>query len=255
MIIKSKSIERHIKSIIPKYIKTLIVSLLVNNFFGYLIKLSKCDKTIIGGYFDYSLVSDAEAAKIFWGFWESGEIRFSRRFANSNTIIELGSSVGVTLGNLSNNSKNKKFVCVEASKINFDKLLKLKNNLRSCNEYVLIHAALAYGKKQLFFNHSSTVSSSIYDNNSAKGISVEAITLNKILEANSINEKYTLITDIEGAESEIFFHDEISLNNCETIIAELEDTERYSIKDQEKRLEDIGFKLKEKYANLVVYEK
>ena len=97
-------------------------------------------KNLFGGVFDYSNVSDKEAARIFWGVWESAEIRFSKRFANSDTVVELGSSVGVTLGVLANNRTDTKFVCVEASPINFEKLSSLRSKLpHNGNDYVLLN--------------------------------------------------------------------------------------------------------------------
>ena len=51
---------------------------------------------------------------------------------------------------------------------------------------------------------------------------VNTTTLSQILKENKIDEKFTLITDISGAENEIFFKDPMALKNCDTIIAELE---------------------------------
>ena len=98
----------------------------------------KINKNLLGGFFDYSIVTNKEAALIFWGIWESAEIRFSKRFADTKVIIELGSSIGVNFGVLTNCLDNRKFICVEASKINFEKLLHLKNQIKSnkheCND-------------------------------------------------------------------------------------------------------------------------
>ena len=99
---KSVSLERKIKSLIPNNVKKLILFFLTSRILGKIIKISKIKSNLFGGKFDYDLVSDVEAARIFWGVWESAEIRFSKRFVQTDTIVELGSSVGVTLGVLSN---------------------------------------------------------------------------------------------------------------------------------------------------------
>ena len=122
--IKSNSFERHLKRLIPDQVKKIIIMMLINKFTGRLIKFFKIRFTIIGGKYNYNLASDLEAAKIFFGLWESAEIRYSKKYAKSDVVIELGSSIGVTLALLSNIKKNTKFICLEASNTNFKKLKK-----------------------------------------------------------------------------------------------------------------------------------
>ena len=151
MIFKSKSIERKIKNLIPLKFKKILENLVVNHFVGKLIKFSGIKYNLFGGVFDYSTVTENETASIFFGIWESAEIRFAKRFANSQTIVELGSSVGVTLGVLANNRINTKFVCIEASKKNYEKLIKLKKILpQKGNEYILLNKAVAYDVSHTF---------------------------------------------------------------------------------------------------------
>jgi len=121
--LKTKSLERFVKSLIPLNLKKFLLFFLVNSFVGKLLKSLKISWNLFGGKFNYSLVSDRDAAKIFWGIWESAEIRFSKRFVSTNTVIELGSSVGVTLGVLSNTRTSTKFICLEASSENFAKTI------------------------------------------------------------------------------------------------------------------------------------
>ena len=100
--LKTTSLERKLKRLVSPNIKSFLLYFLLNSYVGKALKFFKIRWNLFGGKFDYSLVSDKDAAKIFWGIWESAEIRFAKRFAFSSTIIELGSSVGVTLGVLSN---------------------------------------------------------------------------------------------------------------------------------------------------------
>ena len=253
--VKSVSLERKIKSIIPNNIKKLVISFLTRPILGKIIKITKINSNLFGGTFDYDLVCDVEAARIFWGVWESAEIRFSKRFAQTDTIIELGSSVGVTLGVLSNLRSNTKFICVEASATNFKKLSDLQKKLSTKNVYSLINKAIAYGKDNVGFSYISTTGSKIDETIKDSKNSVPTITLTRLLEENRISGKYTLITDIEGAESEIFFKDEVALENCVRIIAELEETSSYSIEEQINKLISVGFRITESYGNVFVFSR
>jgi len=253
--LKSASLERKIKSLIPNNGKKLILFFLTSPILGKIIKISKIKSNLFGGKFDYDLVSDVEAARIFWGVWESAEIRFSKRFVQTDTIVELGSSVGVTLGVLSNLRQNTKFVCVEASTTNFEKLTRLQKQLSTNNVYSLINKAIAYNKDFVGFASTSTTGSKIDETIETSENFVPTITLSRLLEENRVNDEYTLITDIEGAESEIFFVDKIALKNCVRIIAELEETPSYSMEEQINKLISIGFSITESYGNVFVFSR
>lgn len=256
--LKSKSLERNFKSLIPLSIKKILIKIIVNSFVGKLIKISRIKLNLFGGVFDYSTVTANEAASIFFGVWESAEIRFAKRFAKSKIIIELGSSVGVTLGVLSNTLDNRKFICVEASKKNFKKLIHLKKFLpQRGNEYIFLNKAIAYGVSHVHFEHTSTLGSKIKNDNKKNVQSniVPTISLNEILNLNLIKGTYTLITDIEGAEAEIFFKDKIALKKCETIIAEIENVSKYTVEKQISELVKLGFEICERYGNVLVMTK
>ena len=250
--IKSNSFERHLKRLIPDQVKKIIIMMLINKFTGRLIKFLKIRFTIIGGKYNYNLVSDLEAAKIFFGLWESAEIRYSKKYAKSHVVIELGSSIGVTLALLSNIKKNTKFICLEASNINFKKLQKLRSKLSNRNKYILVNKAISYKADTIAFEHISTTGSSIDKTPAYSSEIISTITLNQLILDHCEKERFTLITDIEGAEADIFFMDKESLINCNEIIAELEDTEVHSQEDQINQLESLGFKLIERYGKVVV---
>lgn len=250
--IKTTSLERKLKRLVPPNVKSLLLYFLLNSFVGKALKFFKIRWNLFGGKFDYSLVSDKDAAKIFWGIWESAEIRFAKRFALSKTIIELGSSVGVTLGVLSNIRKQTKFICVEAALENFDKLNSLKTLLPSNNEYILLNKAIAYDVDRVAFEFTSATGSKINEQGNELGSYVDATTLSDVLKENQIESEYTLISDIEGAEEAVFFKDEAALKKCVLIIAELENTSSKTIEEQISKLQDIGFSLTERYGCVVV---
>ena len=64
---KTTALERKIKYLIPKNIKKIIVNIISNSVIGYLLKKLKINKNLLGGFFDYSIVTNKEAALIFWG--------------------------------------------------------------------------------------------------------------------------------------------------------------------------------------------
>ena len=252
MKVLTTSLERKFKSYVPNRIKKLIVVFLCNKHLGKLIKKLGIQYNLFGGYFDYSLVSDVEAAHIFWGVWESSEIRFSKRFIDCETIIELGSSVGVTLGVLAKKNQNKTFICIEASNVNFEKLKILSYQLPKNNEYILINKAIAYGVDNVSFFHTSTTGSRITDEISGEQQYIAATTLKNIISEYEVQNDFCLISDIEGAESSIFFEDASSLQNCKTIVADLEDTGSHTCEQQIAKLISVGFSVVERYANVVV---
>ncbi len=253
---KTKSFERKFKAFFPRKVKFALARIICNKYIGKLIKFLNFKKTILGGYFNFRLVSDIQAAKIFFGIWESAEIRFCKRFINNNTIIELGSSVGVTLGLLSKFNSDCEVVCVEANPLNYEILLKLSKEIpKNNNRYHFHNNAIYYKSDQVEFYITSTTGSSIFNNNSSKKISLRAITLSEIINIHCINKPYTLITDIEGSEADIFFNDSLALELCFQIICELEDIPNFSIEQQLNRLNQLGFKVIEKYGNVFYLEK
>ena len=249
----TSSLERKFKNIVRSKASIYFAHSILSNFMvGKLLKFFKIRWNFFGGKFDYSLVSDKDAAKIFWGIWESAEIRFAKRFAFSSTIIELGSSVGVTLGVLSNIRQHTKFICIEAASENFEKLNSLKTLLPTNNEYILVNKAIAYGVDKVSFEFTSATGSKINEKSTELGSYVDAITLSDVLEENQIESEYTLIADIEGAEEAVFFKDEAALKKCVLIIAELENTSSHTIDEQISKLQDIGFGITERYGCVVV---
>lgn len=89
ILLKTTSFEHTLKNIIPNFVKKTILLLIVNSTVALCIKLLKLKTNMFGGMFDYKYTTNKESAKIFFGVWESAEIRFAKRFAETKTIIEL----------------------------------------------------------------------------------------------------------------------------------------------------------------------
>ena len=161
------------------------------------------------------------------------------------------------LGVLANKRYNTNFICVEASPINFKKLLKLKTKLPdNCNNYELINKAISYGSDNVKFKHISTKGSKTLINDTTRDtIQLPCITLNAIINDYKIKENYTLITDIEGDEASVFFNDYQALNQCKNIIAEIDDAPTATAKEQISQLQKIGFSIAEQYGRVYVFTK
>ena len=85
---------------------------------------------------------------------------------------------------------------------------------------------------------------------------IRAIKLSEIVEEHMVNAKnYVLISDIEGAETDIFYMDSRALLKCKIIICELDKVEGHSISDQVKKLSSLGFVLKEHFGQVYVFKK
>lgn len=251
--LKSTSLERRLKSLTPFALKKMVATVIAGPVAGKIIKFSRVKFTLLGGTFDYSLVEDVAAAGIFWGMWEGAEVRFAKRFAGNDTIVELGSSVGVTLGTLAKAYPKAHFVCVEASPRNFKLLNKLRESLSKDLNIKFFNKAIDYsGVESIGFSETSYTGSKIADHETAieKTVAIKTMTLSEILAAVPVTGQYTLVTDIEGAEADIFYQDEAALKQCDKIICELENTPKYSMQDQVDRLCSIGFETVEIYGNV-----
>ena len=160
------------------------------------------------------------------------------------------------LGTLANQRYNTNFICVEASPINFEKLLRTKELLpNNSNKYKLINKAIAYGVNHAPFLHRTTKGSKVLKKKINGSIQLPCITLSEIIKQFKIEEEFSLITDIEGNETPIFFEDTKALNKCITIIAEIEDTSNASTIQQINQLKKIGFSVIEHYGRVYVFSK
>jgi FkbM family methyltransferase len=258
----STSVERRFKKLIPSFVKQFLVNIFCSSFFGSFIKLF-LKKTLKGAKFNFKIVDSKSAAKIYFGIWESAEIRFAEKYVkNGDTVIELGSSVGVTMATLLSNKKLTKFIAVEANPKTFKLLNKTAEfYTHKAQDVVILNKAISYeNSKYVRFSEKSLTDSKIQEDHEAVNketiVEVSSITLNQLIKNYTQPETtYTLITDIEGAEAEIFFKDSLALTQCKTIVCELEDTQQYSMKSQIKELEKIGFKLIEFYGNVFAFQR
>lgn len=161
-------------------------------------------------------------AALFWGIYESAEIRFVRSYLDGNCdVVELGSSLGGVSCEITRKlSTGRKLICVEANP-NILSLLQKNLTLNAPNKNCrVIHGAISYdGDGYIDFVIGDSNLSSRQGTEGAVQ-KVPSLTLSGILEAESITD-YALVCDIEGAEAQIFNRDHQAFSGCRTLVIEL----------------------------------
>lgn len=211
------------------------------------------------------LVTSTIKAMLFWGLYESAEIRFIRRYLRHDLdVVKLGGSIGVVTCQIRRLiSPDRKVVCVEA---NPELTGAIKNNLRLndlVNGVSVLNLAIGYDA-----SHCKSVPMD-FDGDNLGGLlsqtlhaghetNIQRTTLSQIIEDYGLT-SYVLVSDIEGAEAGIAIKDRAALRNCKQIIIELHDTVLDGVAISAERLyqsfTDIhGFKLRASHGPVYVFE-
>jgi FkbM family methyltransferase len=254
--VQTTSLERKVKSLLPSSLKAALTQFLCIPPIGWLLQqLTK--NTLLGFQYPLQLVDSVTAARIFFGIHESAEIRFALRHCTHKAIVvELGCSIGVMAAALKRHKSIDQYIAVEPSTVNVEIARKV---FRVINKDVVIcHKAISYGSEEKsFLQNTGYITNAVMEGqkDNLAGEWVDNTTLSTILQEQGISGNYTLITDIEGAEADVFFKDVAALEKCDTIIAELEETEIYSMEEQAHQLKKLGFVLMERYGNVFAFSK
>ena len=171
---------------------------------------------------DHRVVPSIKAS-LFWGLYESAEIRFVRKYLRSDLdVVELGSSIGVVAAQVGRKLQpERQLVCVEA---NIELLELVRLNVARNSSHVrttVIHGALDYqasGSVTRLRLGDRNIDSSITDD--PGGEAVPIVTLAGILSQQQIGD-YVLVCDIEGAEAGILEIEKQALARCQQMIIEL----------------------------------
>jgi FkbM family methyltransferase len=203
-------------------------------------------------------------ARIFWGLYESAEVRYVRRYLRTDLdVVELGSSIGVVSAHIAKTIQpGFRLICVEA---NASLLPYLECNLATNVPEVpaiVHHAAVSYERPPnsqgtlVLGNDHLMAKLSETRRGGGSGISVPFTTLRELLKTYSVQE-YALVCDIEGAEAGLLRDDGQALSTCQQIIIELHDTfidgVPVSISDMRGMLERQGFQQHAAYGGVHVY--
>ncbi len=222
-------------------IKFLFFNLLCNPVMGSIIQSTFGDSVPdirwkgFRFFIDKHRVAKRFTASIFWGFYESSEIRFVEKFLDKDRdVLELGSSIGVVSSHIAAKlNKSSRLVCIEANPQLLDSInTNITRHIAKDASFQVINCAISYDVEKVHFastsNNTDTRVKKNKSSTSSDEIVVDARTLSSILKETDLGE-YTLVSDIEGSEVEIFMNETDCLQKCRQLFIELHDT---SYRDQ-----------------------
>jgi FkbM family methyltransferase len=193
-------------------------------------------------------VPSSVRAMLFWGFYESAEMRCVRAFLRpGSAVVELGSSIGAVASLVASTARPARLVCVEANPRLGEAIRRNLDVNAPEVQAVIRHAAIAYdgivdGMCE-FYLGDTNLGSSCHAEGGA-GVRVPALGLSELLRQEGIAH-YALIMDIEGAEVGIMLRDPDALAGCRQIIAELHavhlDGRDYAVEDVARLIIGLGF--------------
>ena len=203
-----------------------------------------------------NVILSSTKAAIFWGLYESGELRFIKKYLRSDLdVIELGASLGVASVHIKSIiGKERRLISCEP---NPDLIPIINRNMQLNNltdNFILINSAINYsGKKSVKFKRDKDNLYSRVSLIEENGITIPEVKLSEIIAANQVH-NYSLVSDIEGAEEDIINFDKGSFRNCRQIIIEFHN---------EKNTNDIvsyfltegDFRVLDYYGPLFVFQK
>jgi FkbM family methyltransferase len=197
-------------------------------------------------------------ASIFWGFYESAEIRLINKFLNPNLpVIELGGSLGIISSFILHKlNSNTSLTVVEANAFLLPiigKNIEMHNIKKIPTK--IIHKAIAYSNSFIYLDITDDNTTSHISENVQSGSLVESIQLNNI----TTKKPYTLVCDIEGAEVELLLEDKEGLKNCFQLFIELHETtykgDFYSYDDLKNLLIMNGFIFRSMDGNVIFLDR
>lgn len=255
---------RHMKM----HLKRFVARSLCHPRAGQFIARATADQINIKGhtiFTDSPYITPSTKASLFWGFYEAAERRLIKDYLYTNrTIIEIGSSIGVTSTFLRRYlSSEHHLYCVEPNPYLLDSL---NHNIKYNNPnspFTIMNLALSYdvpsGHKVPFSIALNNTGSKVSRDADIHGISVESTTLHSLIETLNLSD-YTLICDIEGMEHDLFKYERDALFGCRQLIIELHST---TYRGEHRTIPDIklciidnhGFDLVARDGNAFVFKK
>jgi len=192
---------------------------------------------------------------IFWGMYESAELRLiDRHLPNDVSVIELGGSLGIVTSHIANRIVGS-LVTVEA-----DPRLISMLAANAGPTVTVVNAAISYDSTHSYvgidFGESSL--SGRISSNGRPDASVPRITLSGLISKHRIG-AFALVSDIEGGEIGIFRRDAAALTNCHLIIIELHEATfagcNFTINDTATSIVDLGYRLIDQHHNVFVFRR
>ena len=200
-------------------------------------------------------------ASIFWGIYESAEIRLIKKHLRPDLpVIELGGSLGVISSFIIRKlNKNASLLVVEA---NPHLTTTIQKNIDHHNEkkvsFFIVNKAIGYTSAAIYLNISNdNTASYITDGlgNKEDAVEVECTQLSQIIPS----EPFVLVCDIEGSEVEILLYDKEAMRYCSQLFIELHNATHkdqfYSREALLNILIEDGFLLKNRDGNVYFFER
>jgi FkbM family methyltransferase len=206
-----------------------------------------------GLVFDTSdpLITPSVEAQLLFRTYEGAEIRLLRReFPDTNTVIDLGSSIGVVASHIvSRMPSNGHLICVEANPLLLDCLKRTVGQHSKGHVVDFVNAAVHYEDSPALLRIAgqSVDSALTHDPTDVGVIEVPSTTLSRLLTDFCRDIDYGLVCDIEGAEAGMILEDPQALRRCTYLLAELHQTmfrgARISPREARTALEGQGFRV------------
>lgn len=212
-------------------------------------------------------VVPAVKAALFWGIYESAEVRFVNEYLRKDLdVVELGSSLGVVTSQiLLKLEPERRVVCVEANPHLLETLRKNIAANGKGRQASVVHGAITEVSSSgqsvsLATGRDNTVSLISGSAASDDTLLVPAFALSAILKKERIEGDFALVSDIEGAEASFIEGDDGVLARCRQLIIELHETHWHGTDVTVERFRSLleqrhGFRLRASHGPVCVFEK
>lgn len=206
-------------------------------------------------------VNNGIAASVFWGFYESSEIRYIEQYLSGElNVIEFGSSIGIVSSHIASKlQEGKKLIAVEANPLLIDAIREnIDRYVKTGVSYETINKAIGYETATVHLSiTTNNTETRIVNDQRGDGIIVNTCGLSDIVQQTGWGE-YVLVCDIEGAEAAVLENEKACLQQCRQLFIELHDTvykgTNYSVEDLVSLItNEHRFQLKDRHGPVCVF--
>jgi len=255
----STTLRNSLSAIVPTPVKNyLVTKVLFSPTVGRVLRLVGPGRTLKGLRFDLRSpnLSIDEVANLYFDRRERAEYDMVRRHilrCDVPQIVELGVSIGFIAANLVFSKKVNYFGIEASPRLAREAAMNIRNNDRWDSAVRIENLCIDYtGREHVEFGESYNSLVGKLGRTNGTLVRVPAATFSEIVRRLDLHD-FALISDIEGGEAEVLFQDPESLRGCRIIVAELDNTPRFTIDQQAARLEELGFELRERFRNVFAF--
>ena len=249
-------------------VKSLLGKLLCNSAIGWVVDRATGGTVISRGVrvdTRSPAVTNSTRASMFFGLYEGAEMRMVRSHLRpTEVLVDLGCSLGVLASAAA--KKLPPGAVVVGVEANPALLALAEKNIKTNAPHVttsIVHGAVDYthprGTPVDFVDTTDHTAAHMASAQADQIFSAPSTTLACVLEDAGIRDDYTLLMDIEGAESGVLRNDRGVLNWCTQVVAELHDTEvdgkAILAADLLATFREIGFAVVASYGNVHLLER